>query len=732
LLPNGLFTRIVTQARQRPKSFVPQVQQLFQTMAVGGFFGADEIKNFDGRLFDNAVVFELDADSLDILQKVSALDWSNIEPSIFGTLFVRSLDPSKRSQLGAQYTSKEDILLILEPVLMAPLRRKWAEVQKQAHDLAAQRKAATGAKKTKLDKQLRDLLIGFATELATMSVLDPACGSGNFLYLSLVLLLDLWKAVSNLMAELGFSRLMPTPDVAPSPVQMHGIEVNEYAHELAQTTIWIGYIQWFIQNGFGFPPEPILKPIDTVAQMDAILAFDEHGQAIEPEWPTVNVIVGNPPFLGIRKMRAELGDEYLQSLMQLYSSRLPPKSDLVCYWFEKARAMVETGHAQRCGLLATQSIRKGLSRTVLDRIKASGDIFFAYSDRPWLVEDAAVRVSIVGFDNGSETEHTLDDKPVTTINSDLSSLTDITVAKSLKENANICFPGTKKYGAFDIDQDMARELLSAKGNPHGRPNSDVVRPWVNGSDITGRRRGMWIIDFGVNTSLEEAAKYEKPFKFVEMYVKPERAKDRVEKTRDVWWLFERTRPEMREAVSHLQKFIVVPVVAKYRLFVFLEQPTMPDSKLYVFARDDNYFLGILQSRVHVVWSLHNGSRHGVGNDPVYNSGTCFETFPFPWPPGKEPKNDPRVKAIAAAARELVQLRDNWLNPAGVGETELKKRTLTNLYNERPTWLDNAHKKLDAAVFAAYGWPVDLSDDEILARLLALNLERAASEAGKLL
>ncbi len=278
LLPDGLFTRIVTQARQRPKSFMPQVQQLFQTMSTGGYFGADEIKTFDGRLFDNAAVFELDTDSLDILRRVSTLDWANIEPSIFGTLFVRSLDPSKRSQLGAQYTSKDDILLILEPVLMAPLRRKWTEIQQQARDLAAQRKAATGAKRAKLDRQLRDLLIGFATELATISVLDPACGSGNFLYLALVLLLDLWKEVSNFMAELGYPRLMPTPDVSPSPLQLHGIEKDTYAHELAQTTIWIGYIQWFIQNGFGFPPEPILRPIDTVSADGCDFEFNPHPQ----------------------------------------------------------------------------------------------------------------------------------------------------------------------------------------------------------------------------------------------------------------------------------------------------------------------------------------------------------------------------------------------------------------------------------------------------------------------
>ena len=151
---------------------------------------------------------------------------------------------------------------------------------------------------------------------------------------------------------------------------------------------------------------------------------------------------------------------------------------------------------------------------------------------------------------------------------------------------------------------------------------------------------------------------------------------------------------------------------------------MPAHKLIAFARDDDYFLGILQCRVHELWSLRLCSWQGVGNDPVYTPTTCFETCPFPWAPGREPQADPRVQAVAAAARELVQLRNAWLNPPGAADADLKKRTLTNLYNQRPTWLDNAHKALDAAVFAAYGWPAGLSDDEILARLLALNLERA--------
>ncbi len=751
LLPDRLFTRLVTQARQRPKSFAPQVQQLFQTMATGGSFGADEIKYFDGRLFDKAVVLELDTDSLDILRRVSTLDWANIEPSIFGTLFVRSLDPAKRSQLGAQYTSKEDILLILEPVLMAPLRRKWAEIQAQAHDLAAQRKIAIGArqaahprtardmgKRTKLDKQLRDLLIGFATELATISVLDPACGSGNFLYLALVLLLDLWKEVSNLLAELGFSRLMPTPDVAPSPQQLHGIEKDEYAHELAQTTIWIGYIQWFIQNGFGFPPEPILKPIDTVTRMDAILAFDEHGHAKEPEWPAVDVLVGNPPFLGSKNMRGELGDEYVESLWKLYADRVSSGADLVVFWFEKARAMLEAGKVKRVGLLSTNVIRQKNSRWILEKIKQTGDIFMAWSDRPWVLEGAAVRISVIGFDDGSERYKTLDGVSVNEIKADLSLALDTTSAKPLQENSNLSFMGTIKVGAFDLTAEQAASMLKSPLNPNGRPNSDVVRPLINGEDITGHPRGMWIIDFGSDMSEAEAAKYEIPFEYVKAHVKAERAKNNRESYRKYWWIHGESRPAMRKALHGLQRYIVTVLVSKHRLFVWVPAIVSPSARVIVITRDDDYFFGMLHSRIHELWALRMGGRHG-GERPTYNNTTCFETFPFPWPPGQEPSKTCEVletsqvyadevsqeHAIAEAARELVQLRDAWLNPPDISDVELKKRTLTNLYNARPTWLDNAHRKLDAAVFAAYGWPSDLSDDEILSRLLALNLERAA-------
>ena len=725
LLPNGLFTRIITATRYKAPAFVAQVKDLFGKMATGGYFGADEIKHFNGGLFEDDTALALDSDGLAILERVSALDWSSIEPSIFGTLFERSLDPSKRAQLGAHYTSRDDILLIVEPVLMRPLRRRWATVETEARDLAAQRDAASGPKQNKLQRDLQRKLQDFTSEIAGTRVLDPACGSGNFLYVALKELLDLEKQVINRGVDLGLTRMMPIV----GPEQLLGIEVNELAHELAQVTVWIGYIQWLRDNGFGEPSQPILQSLKTILHMDAILAFDAEGTPVEPAWPEADVIVGNPPFLGGQKMRAELGATYANALRALYKGRVPGGADLVTYWFERARVLIEQGSVKRAGLLATQSIRAGANRKVLEQIKASGDIFMGWADRAWVLDGAAVRVSMVGFDSGADQERHLDDHRVQTINSDLTTAIDLTTAKPLVENFNLCFRCDEKGGAFDLTAEQVTPMLNAPLNPNGRSNLDVLRPYINAYDVTHYARGMWIIDFGIDMSIDEAALYELPFEHVQREVKPERITSRNERERTNWWIHRRPAPDMRTAVATLSRFIATPRVAKHRLFVFMPSDVLPDSRLAIFARADDYFFGLLHSRPHEVWSLATSSRHGDGGEggrPTYNNTTCFETYPFPWAPGQESGENPQVQAIAAAAQRLVELRTKWINPEGADETELKKRTLTNLYNQRPPWLAEAHRQLDMAVFAAYGWPDTIGDDEILARLLALNLERAAA------
>jgi type II restriction/modification system DNA methylase subunit YeeA len=721
LLPKGLFTRLLTQARRRPALFRPQLTQLFQAMMHGGTFGVDEIRHFDGGLFDDTNVLDMDSDALDVLARVSELDWSSIKPSIFGTLFERSLDPSKRGQLGAHFTGEEDILLVVEPVLMAPLRRRWAEIKAQAEALAVRRDAAQGAQRTRLANDLFALLRTFRYELAAIRVLDAACGSGNFLYVALRLLLDLEKEVINLAKSLGDSGAFP----AVSPEQLYGIEINPYAHELAQVTVWIGYIQWLRENGFGEPSEPILKPLNNILCMDAILTYDEQGNPVEPEWPEAYVIVGNPPFLGGKRLRSGLGDPYVDALFALYDGRVPREADLVTYWFEKAREQIAAGKAKRAGLLATQGIRGGANRRVLERIKGTGDIFWAQSDRDWILDGAAVHVSMVGFDDGSQDSRELDGKEVSSINANLKATADVTLARRLPENGGLSFMGVTPAGPFDIPESLAREWMALPLNPNGRPNSDVLHPYYNGIDLTRRPRGVWIIDFGVGTPLEQASLYEVPFEYVLSQVKPKRMEQR--STIREWWLHERPRRDMRAALQPLQRYVGTSMVSKHLLFSWVSAGVVPANLLIVVARDDDYFFGVLHSRPHELWARAMGTQlREVESGFRYTPTTTFETFAFPWPPGQEPAADPHVWAIAQAAQELVQLRDAWLNPPGASEADLKKRTLTNLYNQRPTWLDNAHKKLDAAVFAAYGWSRDLTDEEVLERLLALNLERAAS------
>ena len=729
LLPEGLFSELVQASASSPERFSERARSLFGAMAEpGGEVNWKPIRHFNGGLFADDVALALTREELRVLADAARLDWGSVEPAVLGTLFERSLDPDKRSQLGAQYTSKEDILLVVEPVLMAPLRREWervrAEVEADATAELPQDRSARTRAVNRIEGRAQEKLEAFARKIRSARVLDPACGSGNFLYVSLSLLLDLEKEISVFAGRYGKGPFFP--EVGPE--QVFGIELDPYAHELAQVSVWIGYLQWMHQNGFGSPPDPILGPMTNVKEMDAVLAADD-GRAAEPAWPPADVVVGNPPFLGDRKMRSALGDRYVDDLRGLYGGRVAGGADLVTYWFEKARGYVESGRVSRVGLLATNGIRHGANRRVLQRVKESGDIFFAESDRPWVQDGAAVRVSMVGFDDGSEQEKTLNGSPASAINADLTAGLDLTAARRLPENSGVAYYGTVKIGPFDIDEPLARKMLAAKGNPNGRPNSDVVKPWMNASDVTRRPRGKWAVDFGAATPLEEASLYEEPFEYLLRHAKPMRDGVKRKKYREVWWLFGEPGPGLRRALAPLDRYIATPYTAKHRVFVWLDRAVLPDHQLVAVARDDDYFFGVLHSSAHELWAVRQSNPMGKGNDPRYSPTVCFETFPFPWPPGTEPEANARVEAVAKAARRLDGLRTNWLFPEDIDDAERKKRTLTNLYNLRPTWLANAHVELNRAVFAAYGWPEDTNDlgeEEILKRLLALNLERARS------
>ena len=793
--PQGIFSYIIEHSRGKPSVFKQYVQNLFVAMNEGGNMFMRDIPYFNGALFKVVTVEELKQEALDELATAAKLNWASIEPSIFGTLFERSLDPNKRSQRGAHYTSREDILLIVEPVLMQPLRYAWDTVQLEAAPIRERYdNARTGRAKTNARSQLLAKRDEILARVRGTTVLDPACGSGNFLYVSLQLLMDLEKEI--IYHPLWAGLQLAARQVHPR--QMYGIEIDPIAQALASIVVWIGYIQWRINNGYGQEfAEPILEELeDNIVCRDAILppaqpparphpaptrcarpANDDrrgdlsnrppvtdsrggrHGMsplqsATTPDWPAVDVIVGNPPFLGEKKMRSELGDNYVNSLRSFYVGRIPGDADLATYWFENAREQIEKRSAKRAGLLATNSIRGGANREVLKRIKASGDIFMAWSDRDWILDGAAVRVSMIGFDDATEQRRTLDGLPAENINPDLTSSVDITVASSIGSNRSLSFQGPGKVGDFDIPNDIAQEMLAVPSN------REVIKRYITGVDILRGDRGYWLIDFRA-LSEEEAGVYRLPFQYVVERCKPFRLRNRNSVRKRFWWRLGASGEKYRTAVANCKRQIFTSQVAKHRIFCWYPIDYMPANTVIAIARDDDYFFGVLHSKLHEIWSLRMGT--SLEDRPRYTPTTTFETFPFPWSPGREDESDPAHARISAAAKQLHEERHAWLNPhpaekdgrgdsvsrppAARPEAALKDRTLTNLYNALQVWrgldniktkpaaadfaprLDQLHRELDEAVCDAYGWEYDIlaDEEEMLRRLLALNLERAASQ-----
>lgn len=763
-----IFTAILKSARDDAERARKRIANLFTAMQNGGAYGNDDIAWFNGGLFKVIDVPPLEVDDLAALREAAEkLDWRAIDPTIFGTLFERGLDPDARAPLGAHYTDVETIQKLIRPLIKEPLAAEWVAVKPllQAAQGKGPRSAAYKAAMVAYQSYLE--------RLRNFRVLDPACGSGNFLYLSMHALKDLEHAAHVDVELMGFGR--QSIGLMTGPANILGLEVNEYAAELARVTVWIGDIQWSQRNGQPIARNPILRTLDGIEHRDALMTAD----GTEAEWPAADVIVGNPPFLGDKKMRGELGADYTERLRKLYAGKVPGGADLVCYWFHKAREQILAGQLQRAGLVSTNSIRGGANRKVLDAIADELAIINAWSDEPWINDGAAVRVSLVSFAASAPPDGAwLDGQQVGRINADLTASSaestdrvDLSLARPLPGNAKAAFNGIQKTGAFDIPGDLAREWLRLPLNPNGRPNADVLNPYRNGMDMTRRARDMWLVNTGWEMDELAASLYEQPFEYLLREVKPVRATNSLAALRDNWWRLWRPRPEMQEQIRALPRYIVTPEVSKHRVFSWLALPVLPDKNLIAVARADDATFGILHSRFHELWSLGLCTFLGVGNDPRYTPSSTFETFPFP--AGMTPVDTkglpvaegdlllppviaerlPAAVKIAAAAQRLYSLRENWLNPPewvervpevveGYPEriiakpehaAELKKRTLTNLYNARPAWLDNAHKALDKAVAEAYGWQdytPEMTDDEILGRLLALNMERAAGGTGE--
>ena len=745
LLPDDMFTRMLERTRGAPDRFADYASRLFGAMATGGDVGFEPVAWFNGGLFDDDTALPLDRGGVETALKAAALDWSEIDPSILGTLFERGLDPDKRSQLGAHYTDRDKIMRIVEPVIIRPLLAEW-ETAKAGIAATVERADAAGsqAAQTRLRRQADQALRTFLERLRRFTVLDPACGSGNFLYLALHALKDIEHRVQLEAETLGLARGFP----AVGPTNVKGIEINAYAAELARVSVWIGEIQWMRRNGFSNSNNPILDPLDTIECRDAILAPD----GAEPDWPVVDAVIGNPPFLGGKLLIGGLEEDYVARMFAAWKDRVPPEADLVCYWFVKAGEQIASGKATRVGLVATNSIRGGANRRALQAATDERPIFDAWADEPWVIDGAAVRVSLVcfsGADDAYRLETRVNGEPVDEIHSDLTarcggSGMDLTGAQSNPANIGAAFMGDTKGGPFDVSGDLAREWLRLPANPNGRPNADVLKPWVNGMDLTRRPAGKWIVDFGWEMSEAEAALYEAPFAHVREHVWPMRQQNRREAYRLNWWRHVEPRQGMWQALDGLDRYIVTPRVAKHRLFVWLDARICPDSAVIAIARDDDVTFGILHSRFHEAWSLRLGT--SLEDRPRYTPTTTFETFPFPDGlspdiPAADYAEDPRAVAIGEAARRLVELRDRWLNPPEWVEwvdepvpgypkrpvardeaaaKKLKARTLTNLYNARLQWLADAHAVLDTAVAAAYGWDAGISDEAATVELFALN------------
>jgi hypothetical protein len=857
LLPGRMFDGLVNNRGLTSDKLTSGMTNLFNVMRDGGMYGNDDIPWFNGGLFKRIKVPPLNVLDVTELRNAAALNWSAIDVSIFGTLFERGLDPSKRSQLGAHYTDPATIMSIIEPVLERQLLQIWELLASDLIGLMAKSKRKHDANY----KLAHAKFTAWLDRLKEFRVLDPACGSGNFLFLGLKALKDI-EHKSHLAAEaMGLDR---EADLVTGPHNMLGIELNEYAAELARLTVWIGELQWRLSHGYEFKKNPVLEPLDNIECRDALLDFlplplgegggegsplpdsssagwaagqrpaahtlcflksppasaplpdqlvnsssnvgsDPSAQhagsdpklrgqltkAVEAAWPKASIVIGNPPFLGGSKKRRELGDAYFEALDSVFTGRVPGGADLVCYWFARALDMIEKGHLTAAGLVATNSIRGGANRQVLKSICESSRIYEAWSDEGWVNDGADVRVSLICFGNQGSTR--LNGVEVESINADLSFTAtnaeslDLTQARRLNENFGICFLGPEKNGKFDISGQQARQWLSLP-NVNGLSSSPVLKPRYNGIDLQRRYGDGWVIDFGTSMSEAHASCFEKPFEWVQLHVKPIRASNADKNRRLNWWRFGRTGEDFRAATRPLKRYLAMSAHTKHIVFSWLPTTVMPDKALVVVARDSDLFFGLLNSRFHELWSLMRGTFIGVGNDPRYNAGNCFETFPFPnltpkeasqamvglvsgatskrpkaverlvpTPPAPGLVNESNQRAtaekIAKAAKHLNDLRENWLNPpewtdrvpevtplgmatspypdrivAKPGhDKDLADRTLTKLYNQRPAWLDAAHKQLDAAVALAYGWAdytAGMPDEEILKRLLALNLGRA--------
>ncbi len=679
LLPERGFTQLLDDMRHDPPSFQPMLEHLWQTMNTGGFsvILRRQIPKFNGGLFAEPKALPLTLPQIELLVEAAKADWRDVEPAIFGTLLERALDKNERHKLGAHYTPRAYVERLVQPTIIEPLRDEWNSVKTAA---------ALYADAHQPDKAVAEVET-FHRRLATIRILDPACGTGNFLYVTLEQLKRLEGEVLNTLEELGEGQMkLEMAGITVSPQQFLGIEVNPRAAAIAELVLWIGYLQWHYRTRGSAPhAEPIIKDFHNIECRDAVLAWDrieplldENGRPVtrwdgrstkphpitgEPvpdetaripaeryinprpaEWPKADFVVGNPPFIGIARMRDALGDGYTESLRRTYQS-LPDSIDLVMYWWHVAAELTQQGKLQRFGLITTNSLRQTFNRRVLQTFLEGQNqlsLTFAIPDHPWVdaAEGAAVRIAMTVAESGdkigslrtvvSEQPSERDDADIVfaekkgAIQADLTIGANVAGAVTIRANEGISNRGFELGSAgFIVTLEQASNL--GLGNRESLENH--IRPYLNGRDLAQTSRNMMVIDLHDLSEQDVRSKFPEVYQWLFERVKPQRDQNRDPRLKEYWWLHRRSRQDLRDMLDGVERFISTIETSKHRFFVFLNKSILPDNKLVNIALDDAYFLGVLSSRIHVTWVLAAGST--LEDRPVYVKTTCFENFPFP-------------------------------------------------------------------------------------------------------
>lgn len=771
LLPRGRFTALLKDQLDHPESFAPMLQALWKSMDAPEYenrfyagFGL-HLRHFNGSLFKNAKAFPLGREEIGELLAASSHDWRYVEPAIFGTLVEQALEPGERRKLGAHYTPRSYVERLVEVTVMEPLRADWNAALIKAGD-ARERGDAAHSSSAERDSAKREAVAAiraFHHQLCMTRVLDPACGTGNFLYVSLELMKRLEGEVLEALAELGETEGIGFETVDPH--QFLGIELNVRAAAIAELVLWIGYLQQHYRNSVEHPAEPILKAFGNIQQKDAVLTWDgypEHqfemrdGVAVQvypnarrPDWPTAEFIVGNPPFVSNRDMRGLLTDAYVDELKPLYPE-FTQAADLVLFFWIRAASYSDV--VRRIGFVSTARIRLKQNNAVLrNALSSKWFVRFAVPDHDWPADQdgAKVRVAFATVDRsrgpsalvfapdhnavgGRASEGTeYATNIVEYISPQLSSGHDPSQMAILLGNEGMCHAGVKPYSReLHIDGPVRDHLLP---DPNDRVR--YAPKIMNGHDVGQSWRGLYVIDVNDLTERELRTALPTLFSYILEHVKPKRELERNPRLRSEFWKFEANRSAMRSGIVGLTRYLVTLENSPQRYFTSLSRDILPDQKLRVVVSSDMALLALLSSKIHELFSVEFGGRAGKANTPVYNTD-CFAKFPFPDP----------SDAIRARLRDLGEELDATRKEVQAEHPDL---TLTGLYNVleriragtpldakdqdvkergRVLILKDLHDQIDRATADAYGWPHDLSDEQILERLVALNAERAAEEA----